>query len=358
MDNDLLLALEEKITNIGANDIYKKKIGNLVIWFAPLSYTDQAFVQEALEATIEAGNSINTAKLKAISRSIVGIDDVDLREFRNGAKVFEVHEVVPNKGRTKVKVDLAKYMEYKIRSWGQSFVDLAFDVFADIEESSKKKFAEGVVLENTKDPRVELAELEVRVHELRSRLGLPVLAEKEGSRYKNLQGEPEVPEDTGPTPDLGSMNYEEEWDSSAPNASKSPSVDEQTSPDEPETVEPVVEAFASEEDILQSVVPPEVEKPQAAPVPVRTVPVAQPAPPPPAAPSPIHNALSARRNMARPVHAVPPNAYSSPDKPFDATPSVNREEVIEDRLQPQTSRIRMDPSVSQQSVNPRFKSRR
>lgn len=350
MDESLLKSLEQKITNVGSDDVYKKKIGNLTIWFSPLTYTDQAFVQEALEDTKENSNSINDAKLKSLSRSIVGIDDVDLRPYRNGAKVFQVSEIVPGKGKSNVKVELAKYMEYKIRAWGQPFVDLAFDVFADITESSQKKFSEGVVFENTKDPRVELAELEVRVHELRARLGLPVLEERVGSQYKNLQGEPEVEDTPGPVPDIN-VNFDQE----AQEESEEATAQEAEAPDE-ESSEPLVEKFDSEEAILQSVVPPVETQPEP-PVPVRTVPVAQPTNINVPA-SPIQNALSARRNIARParaVSAVPAGAKSSPDRPFDATPSVNKDEVIDTPFKPPTSRVRVDPPVGQQSVNPRFK---
>lgn len=332
MDIELLKSLEEKVTNIGSDELYKKQIGNFLIWFSPLTYTDQGFVQAALSATEENLNSINDAKLKALSRSIVGIDDIDLRPYRNGSKVFEISDLSPGNRNKVVKVDLAKYIENKIMGWGQDFVDVAFDVYVDVSESTKKQFLSNVIFDNTKDPRVELAELETKVHELRSQLGLPLLEEKAGTQYKNLQGEPQEVEHDGPVPDIASKEY----------------VSEE------EVAEETIEQFASEEDILESVDAPVTDV--VVEVPVRSIPVASPTNV--GNSNPIDNALLARRNTSRPVRQVPPNAISSHDKPFDATPSVNMDEVIENRSQVPTNRFRTDPSVTSQSVNPRFKGKR
>jgi hypothetical protein len=346
MESDIFQDLEKKVTNIGTDEIYKKKIGQLTVWFSPLNYVDQGFMQAALEDAANP-NSLQTAKLKALARSIVGIDEIDLRPFRNSGPSFTIPDLKnPDNKSKKSKVDLAKYLEYKIHSWGQVFVDLAFDVFSDITETSKKKFSEGLVFDNAKDPRIELAELEVRVHELRSQLGLPVLEERVGSRYKNAQGEPEIPEPDGPTPDLSGVEFNPEPADetfSAKTIAEEESAEEEVEPKSPVVAPPAVD------DILNSVEPPEPP-----PEPVRTIPIIKPAVPA-GNPSPITQAMNARQNVARPVRQVPPNAVSSPTRPFDPTPSVNTDGVIEQPMTRANHRPRTDPSVTSQSVNPRFK---
>lgn len=346
MDNNLLETLENKFTGVGSGDLYKRNIGTLIIWFSPLSYTDQAAVQEVLNSAASNPNALNDAKLVSLARSIVGVDDLDLRKYRNGTRVFNIPDRESGNTKTK-KVDLAKYLEYKILAWGQDFVDLAFDVFADITESSKKKFAENVVFENIKEPRVELAELEVRVHELREKLGLPVLVEKTGTRYTRNDGELGEAEDFQEHPQdrLDSQTY-------------SPTAGDENPAQEDEYLEEEIYESSQEmtsvpeppvpvDDVLNSVTTPFVEEP------VRSIPVAIP----PVPERPIYNALNARRNVARPVSKVPVNAESSPDRPFVGTPSLNMSEVVDTKQSNTPKRVSVDPSVSNQSINPRFKSR-
>lgn len=346
MDNDLFQALEEKITNAGANDLYKKRIGSFTIWFMPLTYKDQAVVQDILSGAETNTNALNDAKLVSLARSIVGIDELDLRPYRNGQRVFEITDNTPGKQRSRIKVDLAKYMQSKIVDWGQDFMDLAFDIFADITQSSKKKFAENVVFDNVKDPRIELAELETRVHELRKELNLPVLVEKSGTKYQTNDGELEE------VPNVDTQKVDEK-SYSPPTDEESYEVEESVEEDEV-LDEPLVESFSSEDSILNSVNPPIVQEPEV--IPVKTVPVASP--PDTGSRSPIQNAMVARRNTLRPVRQVPPDAKSSVDMPFDGIPSINKTEVIEEKMEVPRGRPPVDPPVSRQSVNPRFKGNR
>lgn len=176
MDLNFLKELDEKISNLGTDTLWKRKIGGRVIWFAPVPYKGQQKINEILSrATSDTGASIiGEAKRLTLSYSIMGVDDIDFRDYRKAGEVFPV---VDPRLRTEVKVTLDRYIYLKMDEWGSEFMDNAFDVLADLMESFKRENLKEVKFENAKEPLDELTELEVRVSELRRQLDMPKLIE-------------------------------------------------------------------------------------------------------------------------------------------------------------------------------------
>jgi hypothetical protein len=167
MEANFLEELDRAVSEIGTDKVWKKEVGGRTLWLSPLSYKHQLAVQETLTSPDLGDNAIQEAKRITLSYSVVGIDSIDFRPYRDLS-------VFPGTSNGKaIKVPLQKYLGEKIRGWGHEVVDLAFDVFADCMESLKAEIQKDVKFENAKDPYQELAELEERVRVLRSELGLP-----------------------------------------------------------------------------------------------------------------------------------------------------------------------------------------
>ena len=174
MDEEFFKGLEAGLTNVGTDVYWRRRVGSLELWIAPLSMVGQGKVIEAITGTDGKGNVIGESKRITLSHSIVGFNETDLRPFRDGAPAF------PSKGKDGklANVSLDRYLYAKMAGWGAQFVDDAFAVYADLMESFAKQNLKDVKFENAKDPREELAELMAKVAELRDQLGMPELVEK------------------------------------------------------------------------------------------------------------------------------------------------------------------------------------
>jgi len=172
--DDFLAELERNISNIGSSKCWKREVGDVVLWYSPITLHGQEKVNELLSNAEGLGmNIINETKRITLSFSIVGINDIDLREFRDNVPRFPV-----NKDGKNTKVTLDRYIYQKMISWSSQFVDDAFSVLADLVETDQKSNLKNIKFENAKDPRTELKELEARVGELRSTLEMPRLVEE------------------------------------------------------------------------------------------------------------------------------------------------------------------------------------
>lgn len=176
MDAEFFKQLEDSFSNIGSDECWKKEIGGRTIWFSPISFSGQAKVHEALLNKDLGENAINESKRVSLAHSIVGIDNIDLRAYRNAGNIFGP---VPDSRDPKKKImfDLPGYVCSRMTTWGSQWIDDAFDILADLMESHQKKNVASVKFENSKNPIEELGELMVRVTELRLHLGLPPLIE-------------------------------------------------------------------------------------------------------------------------------------------------------------------------------------
>lgn len=182
--DDFLADLERNITNLGSTKHWKRQFGDTTIWLSPITLFGQERVNETINSANEnAGlNLINETKRVTLSHSIVGINDIDLREYRDSVPRFPSS----SKDGKIVKVTLDKYVYNKMITWGAQLVDDIFSVFADLIESEQKENLKNIKFENAKDPLEELEELEAKVAVMRESLGKPPLVEK--------PEEPEVPE--------------------------------------------------------------------------------------------------------------------------------------------------------------------
>lgn len=187
---DFLDALEKAITHAGSDEIWKRKVGDKVLWFSPITSTGQEKVNEALASDEFGVNVVFESKKVTLSHAIVGIGDLDLSQWREGQAVFPS----TNREGKKVKVRLEEYMYSKMSGWGGQYVDDVFSVYADLLESHQKSNLKEIRFENAKDPKLELLELETRVKELREQLGMPPLVEQ-GSPAAKASPAPEAEDD-------------------------------------------------------------------------------------------------------------------------------------------------------------------
>lgn len=172
---DFIEELEKNISNIGASILWKRKIGGSVVWFAPITLHGQEKVSEFIGSADETSIAVlHETKRLTLSHAIVGINDIDLRQYRESAPSLPM---TGKDGKT-TKVSLEKYLHAKIINWSAQFVDDAFAVYADLVESLQKENLEEIKFENTKTPQQELEELESRVAILRETLGMQPLVEK------------------------------------------------------------------------------------------------------------------------------------------------------------------------------------
>jgi hypothetical protein len=200
---EFLEELEKSITNAGSNKVWKRTIGEYELWFTPLTLPAQEKVNESLSRGELGANVITESKRVSLSHAIVGINGFDLQEYRSGVAVFPI----TNKEGKKVKVTLDKYLYEKMGTWGGQFVDDVFSVYADLIESHQKENLKDVRFENSKDPKLELLELEARASELRSQMNMPAMVEagslaskttKEDDDIEELPTVKEIDPDVGP----------------------------------------------------------------------------------------------------------------------------------------------------------------
>lgn len=317
MDLDFLAKLDEQVSNVGRNECWKREVGGRTVWYSPISYTAQLKVTETITTEgVSGAFLIAESKRVSLSYAIVGLDDIDLRPYRDAGEVFTIPD--PRKPGSTVKVDLAKYIHSKMAAWGNDWMDTAFDVFADLMESFNKGNKSKIRFENIKDPYEELVEIEMRSAELRKELKMPVLVEK--------PEEPKVLESQEPTKDV------------------------QKPVPPPEVVDAPFDPFKAlpEPEKTPEPVPPALVMPTI--VPNMTLPVSDLS-----KMSPIEQAMAGRKSAIQSSVLEYGAPQSTPDKPFvGGLPSVSND-VLDQRTPPQ----QLPPPVinktpQSQSINPRF----
>jgi len=328
---DFLQELERDITNVGVDRVWKKNIGDKILWFSPIPYDAQIQMNETLAREDLGNHAIQETKRLTLSHSIVGFGKYDLREYRD-QYVFEIPD--KKKKGQKVKVNLQKYVYHKIEKWDSDFTDVAFSILADCLETHKKETLKDVKFENTKEPIEELAEAEARVHELRDQLDMPPLIEK-GSKSESEEEASDAKEEASESED-GSVPFDPfEAVENPEEAAKNISVNMPSPEPQPES---------------------QPERPANKPVPteepVRSVPIPQPPSP---ELSPIQRELQKRSSKIG----------NTPDTAYLAQPSVNAlvqkdkdQGVVEEQKfnQPPVNPPRIDPPLA--NKNPRFSSRK
>lgn len=195
MDDDFFKKLDEALTNVGADKHFERRIGGRVVWLSPVPLKSQHKINELLSNQELGTNVFVEAKRMTLAYAIVGFDGFDLRKYRNDVPTFPM---IDPREKKEVRVSLYKYLSHKMDEWGTEWVDSAFSVFADIMETVKKENLKEVTFDNARDKREELAELEEKVKELRSDLGMPPLVEFKVGEEPEEPAEPAV---EPPTPE-------------------------------------------------------------------------------------------------------------------------------------------------------------
>jgi hypothetical protein len=171
MDSEFLQQLDKALSYVGTDKVWMRTIGGREIKFSPIPVPGQEKVNETLNQSELGSNIILESKRVTLSFGIVGIDGIDLVEYRNAGPIFSS----TSRDGKPVKVTLDRYIYDKIKTWGGQFLDDVFTVYADLLESHQKDNLKDIKFENAKDPEVELLELEARVTELRKMLNKPPL---------------------------------------------------------------------------------------------------------------------------------------------------------------------------------------
>ena len=194
MDIDFITELDVALSNVGSDQVWKRTLNGVELWISPLQVVGQEKVAEVITRTDLGSNIISESKRMTLAHAIVGINGHDLREYRGGAAVFPV----TNKEGKQVKTTLDRYLYQKIGAWGAQFIDDTFSVYADLMESFQKENLKDIKFENAKDQHEELAELQARVYELRSELGLPMLVDPNDPKPEEVETAPEVVQEEQP----------------------------------------------------------------------------------------------------------------------------------------------------------------
>lgn len=320
-DFDFIAELDKTISNAGSEEIWKRTVGGIEIWFSPITATGREAVNEVLNKSNAGVNVVGESKRLTLSYAIVGINNIDLHEYKHGQAVFPILD----REKKQVKVTLDKYIYDKMRFWGDQFLDDVFMVYGDLLESHARENLKDVKFEN-KDPRLELAELQQRANTLRASLGLPKLVEEQPGAVS--------PEDEEPLGLDGEENEE------APPKGFSPfqPVPQQAQTPEPEP-EPEIEVAR----------PPPQPPVMTIPVPVirqKGVPSAQPNPPGP--PSPEDLEFESQQQAAVVQQKNGPILHK-------AQPSVSTDEVIEESAASRNKGVPR-PVIDKPptNINPRF----
>lgn len=316
MDDKFLQELETELTDVGVDEVWKKQIGNKLIWLSPVTSTGNGKVFNVMSSDDAGPYRLFEAKKISLSYAIIGVGKTDLRPYRHSGPTFPVLD--PRVGE-KVKVDLPTYILHLMSGWGHDFIEIAFDILVDSMETYKKVLLKDITFDNVKDPMTELAELEDRAAVIREQLNLPPKVEMktDDSHPDDVHSDDEDLTDGGPS---------------------------EASP-EPEEPEEAKTAFSPFDRV------PEPKKPQEesfSSPPVRTVPVPMvPAIPQQMGPQGLQGTTVDRTSQYSAIEG-------SVDNPFKATPSV-AQEVVEQSARGRAPLPPPEVDPIRRNVNPRFK---
>ncbi len=318
MERDILAELDEQLTDVNLEKYWVKKVGDYELWLTVVDYENSNRVKKAMEGEF----GFEEAKRRTLSAAIVGVNGVDFRPLRRAGKTLKVKGKVAGKDEL---VDLPEYVYRKIASWDVEFVEVVFDVYTDIMESHKKALLKDLVFENARTDEEELEFLEEKVAALRQKLDMPPLVA--AARI-----------------DLRDDAPEEEQEEDAPEEEE-PSEEEQDVPPSPPGT-----SFVGDENAFDpfSAVP--LAAQSSAPSPL-AVPIPSAESAMPTTPSAIERAMANRRGSL----PIQPQVSAVPAQPFVAQPSVPEEVIEKSSARVLVAPPNINPSVSQQNQNPRFR---
>jgi hypothetical protein len=338
MELDFIAELDQTLSNVGTDEVWKRKIGKLELWISPMSVTGQEKVTAAVEKAVPGTNIVGESKRVILSNSICGVNKQDLREYRfSDVPVFESK----NRDGKTVKVTLEKYLYAKMANWSSDYLDDVFSVYSDLMETFTRQNLQEVKFENSKDPHIELKELEEKAAALRAQLGLPKLIEK-------IDEEPTEEEIARAIDEEEATNKGDEDF----NPFKTISKNEIPQPKKQREIDPEIRAIDENVSEISRPAYPQSAPPQSAP-PIDPRVLHNPNQPPPSPPpQPIMGMpVTLPAKLRQPMPNGQQAKESSPTNPHRATPSVSNEVLTTRQEAPQRPVI----DKNQGNVNPRFK---
>lgn len=340
LDEDVIADLDRQLSNVNSEKYWPRKIGDLDIWFSTVSFEHSNLAKKSLQQE-EFG--LEETKRVTLSAAIVGVNGLDLRQARIQDKPIKIKG--PD-GKYQF-LSLQEFIYRRIAKWDAEFVELAYEVFADIMASHNRDMAKDLVFENARTPLEELEELEEKVANARQKLGLPPLVEAQriadqapeaapaeaAPAEGDLEVEPEEEPVRAPPPaDVDFEGPEDDFDPFK--AVKAPQRGPSAEPAQARP--PRADVSVLEEDDLP--LPPRRSAP--------AVPVPDPPSAEPKTPSAIELALEQRRNSSPLAKGVGAHV---------AQPSVPSEVIEKPAVRSQVLPPSLDPKAASQSPNPRFR---
>jgi len=175
MDDKFFEDLDNALTGVGTDTVWKRRIGGHEFWFSPINYESRIKINDTLQ-NAELG-SIMLAETKRITLSfaICGFDNNDFTQYRNSGHQFQV----PDRARPGnfKKVNFSDWLYEKILGWDDQLIMDCFSVYADLMETHQANNLKEVKFENLQSPYEEMLELMGKIAEVRDRLGLPHLVD-------------------------------------------------------------------------------------------------------------------------------------------------------------------------------------
>ncbi len=370
MDAEFLAELDRDLTEVGLDEFWKREVGGRTVWISPVPFAGQAVINERMTDETLGVNFAFETKRMTLSYSIVGIGEKDLRPYRTKGPIFPFTD---REGKA-VKVTLQKYIYEKMANWGDTWIDAAFDVFADLMETHKANTLKKIEFENNKPPLDELVELELKAGKLRHELDMPQMTEVGSEAASAEEEESPEPEEESPGEEPPEEDLKLDFDPfekvregpvgpQEPVPRVTPGVN---GPEGPQ--EEVKKAYRRTAEPLQG-------PPPLAPAPVQSVPIPQP---PPLVQTPIQRELAKRAGQQAQTQAqtqaldVQSDAqtildgqdhekrrdgamHSSKEAPLQAQPSVPIETVEQQAERKVVQPPKVNPMTRGQSQNPRFR---
>jgi len=340
-DDDIIAEIDRELSNVNLDKCWKKQIGDLNLWFSTVSYEHSNLAKKSLKEEF----GLEETKRVTLSAAIVGFGETDLREYRITGKKFKVK----GKDGKQVFLSLQEFIYSRIANWDAEFVDLAYDVFADLMASHNKDLSKNIVFENARTPLEELEELEERAADMRRTLGLPPLVEAQRLADAVEEASQEAPpeeepvRDEAPAPSAADVDYEGAEEDFDPFQAVKRGAARVARPAEPAASDPDPEPVRPpREDVSAMSDDEELPFPKAG----ASVPVPTPPPAEPRTPSAIESAMAARSRSTPLAPGVPTHV---------AQPSVPSEVIEKPAAVQVVQPPRFDPKASAQSRNPRFR---
>ncbi len=206
---DFFKRIDDALSNVGMDKVWKQKICGSSYWFGPIRQKDYAILNEKVVEATNADTLSAAENLKKLflSYSIVGINNDDLRPYRE-ERVFKLD--------TGHKSNLQMYMYEKISRWDYQTVDDMYKVYLDITKMIQFENLKDIKWYEVSDPILELKDLESKVNDLREKIGIEKIKTFDEIQAEKLEN--------------SNTNEEQQYEFSPPVVKEQPPVEQVVNP--------------------------------------------------------------------------------------------------------------------------------